>query len=596
MFKHVLVQSPSRRKLAAEGEARLQGRPSEGKENIAPSPSDGTASENDQETGLTKTTEPRAEMSELSEVEKERLANIRERDELLRKLHQEALSSGLILPASPLSPGHKRSRKAATPHKRVKREPAESPRPTRSSARLRGLQADSEAERQKYEAEQEAVRDEERRRRMRVSGDLKVEDIVVGGTRWNNELKGLGISPSSDATRWRAVKEEEEEEKPPVAVGKELAEVRDRFHRLRVWDQWESTRVKITPERIYTMAFHPTEDKPVVFAGDKLGHLGILDASQTSQRIKSERTDDDTEDSQHDDDPDPVVTTIKPHSRTISSIFVHRSQPTKLYTASYDSSIRVLDLDHQTATEAYAPSDLTDEDPLSGVDMNASDPHVLYFTSLEGNFGIHDTRIRTRQGAKIFTLSDRKIGGFSLCPNAPTYFATASLDRYLRLWDLRSLRQEDSVPVGEHLSALSVSHAAFNASGQIATASYDNTLKVHDLAQVGILSGTWPADHTLSDAEMQPTTTIRHNCQTGRWVTILRPQWQSTPAANATVQRFSIGNMQRYVDVYSATGVLLARLGGSEDGITAVPAVTAMHPVRDWVVGGTASGRVGLWM
>ncbi|KAI5284052.1 hypothetical protein KEM54_001620, partial [Ascosphaera aggregata] len=280
-------------------------------------------------------------------------------------------------------------------------------------------------------------------------------------------------------------------------------------------------------------------------------------------------------------DPDPIITTIKPHPRTISSIFIHRLQPTKLYTSSYDSSIRVVDLENQTATEAYAPPDLNDEDPLSGVELHPTDTNIIYFTSLEGNFGYHDTRTRTRRGARIYSLSDKKIGGFSLCPTSPNYFATASLDRYMRVWDVRHLKTDTSEPICEHQSALSVSHAAFNLSGQVATASYDNTLKIHDLVKA---------------AEMEPVTTIRHNCQTGRWVTILRPQWQLTPAVSSTVQRFTIGNMNRYVDVYASEGTLLARLGGVEDGITAVPAVTAMHPVQDWVVGGTASGRVGLWM
>ncbi|KAI5302446.1 hypothetical protein KEM56_000692, partial [Ascosphaera pollenicola] len=482
--------------------------------------------------------EDNTEMPELSEFEKERLANIKERDELLKKLRQEALSAGLF-PSSISSSPAERQRKAASSHKRVKREHTESPRPTRSSARLRGLQASSEAEKRKYEEEQEAVHREEQKKRMRVPGDLKLEDIIVGGTRWNNELRGLGIGAASDAKKWESFKEEEEESKPPKEISKEVAEAKARFEGLKIWDQWESTRIKITPERIYTMAFHPTEEKPIVFAGDKIGHLGILDASQTSTSVKRE-----DDDENGDDDPDPMITTFKPHSRTISSIFVHRSQPTKLYTSSYDSSIRILDLENQTATEAYAPSDLNDEDPLSGVELHPTDTNTVYFTSLEGNFGYHDTRTRNRQGAQIYPLSDKKIGGFTLCPAAPNYFATASLDRSMRVWDLRNLKKEASVPVGEHISALSVSHAAFNSAGQIATASYDNTIKIHDLASAGILSG-WPKSHTLSESEMEPSTTIRHNCQTGRWVTILRPQWQQTPAVNPTVQRFAIGNMNR---------------------------------------------------
>lgn len=53
--------------------------------------------------------------------------------------------------------------------------------------------------------------------------------------------------------------------------------------------------------------------------------------------------------------------------------------------------------------------------------------------------------------------------------------------------------------------------------------------------------------------------------------------------------------MNRFVDIYSSAGEQLAQLGG-EGLVTAVPAVAVLHRSRDWVVGGTASGKVCLWM
>lgn len=60
------------------------------------------------------------------------------------------------------------------------------------------------------------------------------------------------------------------------------------------------------------------------------------------------------------------------------------------------------------------------------------------------------------------------------------------------------------------------------------------------------------------------------------------------------MQRFCIGNMNRFIDIYTAAGEQLAQLG--DDSITAVPAVTQLHPRNDWVAGGTASGKLCLWM
>jgi hypothetical protein len=60
------------------------------------------------------------------------------------------------------------------------------------------------------------------------------------------------------------------------------------------------------------------------------------------------------------------------------------------------------------------------------------------------------------------------------------------------------------------------------------------------------------------------------------------------------VQKFCVGNMNRFVDLYTSKGEQLAQLGG--DGITAVPAVAQFHPSMDWVGGATASGKLCLWM
>ncbi|KAG4300816.1 hypothetical protein PCK1_002893 [Pneumocystis canis] len=97
----------------------------------------------------------------------------------------------------------------------------------------------------------------------------------------------------------------------------------------------------------------------------------------------------------------------------------------------------------------------------------------------------------------------------------------------------------------------------------------------------------WTTNTYLGD--LSPTYTIKHNNQTGRWVTILRAQWHENPSTG--VQKFTIGNMQRYIDIYSSKGVHLSSLGDSKK-ITFVPAVCQFHPTEDWLVGGSASGKV----
>ncbi|KAF9888367.1 hypothetical protein FE257_008800 [Aspergillus nanangensis] len=521
---------------------------------------------------------------ELSEFEKQRLANIAERDALLKKLTQDAQSSGLFPPKMPKASTGDKTKPKKKPAPKVKKE-EDTPLPRRISSRLRGIAAESEVAKRKAEEQYVAVQEAERAKRARKSDAFSLNEMLVSGQKLSGDsLIGVDVVTKGVAMPYQRTFGDEDIEK---TTDKDLKALREEMRGLSLWQAWEPNRIKLTPERIYSMTFHPSETKPLIFAGDKMGHLGVLDASQEKPVSAIKHEDDDDED---DDDPDPVFTTLKPHTRTISCMTIHPSKPTHLYTASYDSSIREMDLEKTTSTEQYAPESTSEDVPISGVDMAADDPNCLYWTTLAGEFGRHDMRTPRKGSVTTWELSEKKIGGFSLYPTHPHYFATASLDRTMRLWDLRKLSHKVPVPVGEHVSRLSVSHAAFNSAGQIATSSYDDTLKIYDFGAKGLAS--WKPGHSLPDNEMKPDTVVRHNCQTGRWVTILRPQWQLNPQSH--IQRFCIGNMNRFVDIYSSSGDQLAQLDG--EGITAVPAVAVFHRSKNWVAGGTASGKICLWM
>ena len=313
-----------------------------------------------------------------------------------------------------------------------------------------------------------------------------------------------------------------------------------------------------------------------------MGNMGIFDASQTPP----EENGDDEEESET---PEPAITALKIHSRTITS-FVFPADGNSLYTGSYDSSVRKFDLNKAVAVEVFAPASINDDLPISSIAIPFPDPNILYFSTLEGSLGRHD--MRTPSDTEIWQLTDKKIGGFSLHPLHPHLVATASLDRMLKIWDLRSIKGkgDSRIPalMGEHESRLSVSHASWSAGGHVATASYDDTIKIHSFPD----AGSFKVGHDLDSKAMKPTATIKHNNQTGRWVTILKPQWQERPEDG--IQKFVIGNMNRFVDVFSSDGEQLAQLSG--EGITAVPAVAQFHPTKDWVAGGTASGKLCLWM
>src|SRR6266498_2657916 len=105
--------------------------------------------------------------SEISDFEKQRLANIAERDALLKKLTLEAQSSGLY--TKPSTPRSNDSHKKKSVPKKKEKVKDETPVPRRTSSRLAGITADSEIAKRKADQEYEAAQETARAKRQRVS-------------------------------------------------------------------------------------------------------------------------------------------------------------------------------------------------------------------------------------------------------------------------------------------------------------------------------------------------------------------------------------------------------------------------------------------
>jgi WD40 repeat protein len=457
---------------------------------------------------------------ELSEYEQTRLRNIAERDALLKNLNLEAAGKGLAISVKPKSTSTAaRAKRKSVGATKVKNEEIV---PRRTSSRIAGIEADSEVAKRKAETEYEQAQEAQRAKRQRISGDLNLSDIVVVGKEWNKDLFG-GVINRGAKPYERTFGDAEVRE----TTDKELKALRERMSALELYEGFEPNRIKITPERIYSMAFHPEVSKPLVFAGDKLGNLGIFDASQSSNLASATKplkagglSDNDEDDAGEDEGPEPSITGLHIHTRTISAFQFSPLNASHLLTASYDSSLRLLDLTSSVSREVYGPNDTLADEPLSGVECDPSSPHVLYFSRLDGYIGRCDMREDSKTVAVAWELSEKKIGGFSLHPSRPHFLATASLDRTMKIWDLRKMEGKGAGQkphcVGEHTSRLSVSHAAFNSAGQVATASYDDTVKVYSWPGMG----EWKSGKVLGEEEMEPEVVVRHNNQTGRWVTM----------------------------------------------------------------------------
>lgn len=480
-------------------------------------------------------------------LEQQRLANIARNRALLQQLN---------LPAPAAAPPAKRAKSTKTARPTRLLSP---PAPTRRSRRIAGIKSEDTAEARALQAEldAEAARREEleRIRTTKLTGDVLLGDILTNDNpELLEKIRYLGKTLSTgDVYREMAALN--------PTTDRTVAALRKQFDGFGLE---EAPDTKLTPERINAMCVHPG-DVRVVVAGDTVGHVGIWTVDEGPE----------------------AISTVKIHGKALLRIQT-ATDATKIATASYDGLVRLIDLTTLNTTEAV----FVDGEGIS--DLVFGEPNVAYFTTLLGLFGQQDLREKPKTAYKLLRLHDKKIGGFLVRPGAGHQMATGLLDRTMRVWDLRTSEKAEWLEFGGnspgmvslYQSGLSVLSTDWSTSNRVVCNGYDNLVCVFDMEKT--------EEGELEDGlrtGLMPTTTIRHNCQTGRWVLILKSRWQ--PAPEDGVSKFAIANMKRGIDIFAEDGTQVGHL--EDERMTAVPAVLAWHPRRPWLVGGSASGKAYLY-
>ncbi|CAA7271660.1 unnamed protein product [Cyclocybe aegerita] len=558
-----------------------------------------------------------SKMASKSQYELEREANIAKNRALFENLGLKQAVQSLGV-----SKSAKSSAKPVQP-KRVKRERVEEVLPRRQSRRLLSkLNSDVEetSEERKLREEEEAKEEERRaeaQEKARMAKRPRHDTLnfkTLAETDQPQELSSLSITMETiPQTAHRRVGDPEafvfkDDKKDERAV----QEIREKVQNLKV-----VSRAKVVTERIYCVVYHPEVSKDIIFFGDKHGTLGIWDA-----RAPPDEEDDDGD--------------IAPENReggkywrlqlhwpatsksSISSIKLDPIDTHNLYTSSYDCTIRSLSFVSGTSKEIYA----TDGVLISCIDLPPNG-HEMWVSDVAGGATHLDLR-EDKSKARRYELSDQKIGCISVNPSRPNFLLTASNSRFLKVWDARKLNgmpvnlldqaaQESSADdstrstlefdaeiVNKYLDSKdgkggfrgewkhdkSASSAYWDPRGrQIISTSYDDTLRLWDIDSK--LFGTKTAF-----PQLKPFSHVNHNCQTGRWVTILRAQWSPNPDV---YPHFTVGNMRHSLDIYSGKGDLITQLS-DPTMVSAVQAVTCSHPnIVERAASGNASGRCVLW-
>lgn len=163
---------------------------------------------------------------------------------------------------------------------------------------------------------------------------------------------------------------------------------------------------------------------------------------------------------------------------------------------------------------------------------------------------------------------------------------TASLDRTAKLWDIRRVKYHSNHNSEEISSkptlcelphGLSVNSASFSPSGKnLVTVCMDNHLYLYDSSEI----------------VPKKMKTLKHDNQTGRWVTKFTATWDP----KCQVGRFVIGSKRqpRCVEVYSVQNTKpLYRL--EHELCQSIHSANSFHPTLDIIASANSSGRMCLW-
>ena len=118
---------------------------------------------------------------------------------------------------------------------------------------------------------------------------------------------------------------------PPLAKGE--AEYAARLGKLRIG---ETEVAKVVPDRIYSVAVLPSASSVVAAVGDRSGNLGIWNYSNQDSLEEN------------------GVLAFNPHTATINALAFDPTTPAKLFSTSYDGTIRCLDIETSRFDLVYA--------------------------------------------------------------------------------------------------------------------------------------------------------------------------------------------------------------------------------------------------
>jgi len=320
---------------------------------------------------------------------------------------------------------------------------------------------------------------------------------------------------------------------------------------------------KVVPNRIFSLAIHPSQTKLLVAAGGKWGSIGFWDVNDNESKTHG-------------------VQVVKHHSRPINCLTYDIFDSSKLISTSYDGTVRIFDINEKKSSVLFG----VPEDDASYTTYHAQVDKDCFLVTLgrTGLVGLIDKRISHLKPATNFKLYDKvspKV--VSLHPIKRNLFLAPSNKGDCAIYDMRNATKNGVMkPLTQligHTKAISSAFFSPKTGSRVVSVAYDNKLRIYDTS-----------DDKLNANHLKPYKSITHNNQTGRWLTTFKAEWH--PRLDNV---FFVGSMTqpRQIDAYSDQGDHFVFNG---EHLASVCSIVKCHPSQDIVVGGNSSGRVHVFM
>jgi len=331
----------------------------------------------------------------------------------------------------------------------------------------------------------------------------------------------------------------------------------------------EELVAKVVPERIFSLAVHPSPNTLIAAAGDKRGCVGLWDILATTS-------------------PGHGVHLYQPHTRPVNSLSWDMANNNNLVSTSYDGTTRMLDMEKQEHVMIYGEKEFLYDGGWTTCHAQRCPDTFLVSQGTSGTVVMVDRRVSWEKPVSIAKLFDRVAPkSVSVHPVQNNYFLVGNNKAGVFIFDIRnastSATSQLMTPVSEligHTRSLSSCQFSPVTGNQVVTMGSDDKV---------MLFNTSTMAKTIA-----PQCKVRHNNQTGRWLTPFRSSWHPTREGMLVT-----GSMERprQIEVWgTASGSLdlAARLRGEFLG--SVCSLVEVHPTKEVVVGGNSSGRVHVFM